>query len=100
MRLSENLRLVTSITLIAATTASCQKHSELRYDRSKTDLTPVDGGTYVEASIGDASFLNPLLSTDSASNDIISQVFNGLVKFDKDIKLIGDLAESWKVEDG
>ncbi len=68
-----------------------------KYDRSKVDLTPVDGDSYVEASIGDASYLNPILSTDSASNDINNLVFNGLVKYDKDIKLVGDLAEYWDV---
>lgn len=44
--------------------------------------------------------LNPVLSSDSASNDINGLVYNGLVKYDKDIKLVGDLAESWKVERG
>lgn len=54
----------------------------------------------MEASIGDASYLNPVLSSDSASNDINGQVFNGLVKYDKDIQLVGELAESWEVRDG
>ena len=34
------------------------------------------------SSIGDASFLNPILSQDSASSDINSLVFNGLIKYD------------------
>lgn len=67
------------------------------YDRSKVDLTPVDGGTFVEASIGDASYLNPVLATDSASGDVNNLLYNGLVKYDKNIKLIGDLAESWEI---
>lgn len=41
--------------------------------------------------------LNPVLSSDSASNDINGLVFNGLVKYDKNIQLVGDLAESWTV---
>ncbi len=76
------------------------KTHKLTYDKSKVDLTPVNGGSYVEASIGDASFLNPLLATDSASNDINGNVFNGLVKYDKDINLVGDLAEHWEIADG
>jgi len=53
------------------------------------------------SSIGDASFLNPILSQDSASSDINGFVFNGLIKYDRDLqKLVGDLAESWKVEGG
>jgi len=44
--------------------------------------------------------LNPLLSTDSASGDINNLIFNGLLKYDKDIHLVGDLAESWEVTEG
>ena len=58
---------------------------------------PAYGDTFVGGSIGDASILNPILSGDSASNEIISKVYNGLVKYDKDLKLTGDLAESWVV---
>jgi peptide/nickel transport system substrate-binding protein len=81
--------------------ASCRSASvpKSKYDVSLVNTTPVDGGIYVEASIGDASMLNPLLSTDSASNDINGLVFNGLLKYDKDLKLSPDLAESWKVTD-
>jgi len=42
--------------------------------------------------------INPLLATDSASGEITSWIFNGLVKFDKNAKVIGDLAKSWKFE--
>jgi len=53
--------------------------------------------TIVQGSIGDARRLNPVISNDAASGDIIGLVFNGLVKYDKDINLIGDLAERWDV---
>ena len=53
--------------------------------------------SFVESSIGDARRLNPVIANDSASLTINDQVFNGLVKYDKDIKLIGDLAERWDV---
>lgn len=53
------------------------------------------------SSIGDASYLNPILSQDSASSDINGFVFNGLIKYNKDLDgFVGDLAESWKVEPG
>ena len=58
---------------------------------------PAYGDTIIVGSIGDASTLLPPLATDSASFDIIGLVYNGLVKYDKDIKLVGDLAESWEV---
>ncbi|MBI3596028.1 MAG: peptide-binding protein [Nitrospirae bacterium] len=46
-------------------------------------------------SIGDAQRLIPMLASDSASGDISGWVFNGLVKYDKNINLVGDLAESF-----
>lgn len=58
---------------------------------------PAYGDTIINGSIGEPSILNPVLASDSASFDIIDLVFNGLVKYDKDIKLVGDLAEKWDV---
>lgn len=52
------------------------------------------------SSIGDASFLNPVLAQDSASADIVSFVFNGLLKYDENLQLTGDLAQSWEVKMG
>lgn len=53
--------------------------------------------SFVVSSIGDARRLNPLLANDTASATINDQVFNGLVKYDKDIRLVGDLAERWEI---
>ena len=55
----------------------------------------------VESSIGDASFLNPILAQDSASSDINGLVFNGLIKYDRNLhNFVGELAESWKINKG
>ncbi len=54
----------------------------------------------MNASIGDASTLVPILASDSASSDICSMLFNGLVKYDKNIKIVGDLAERWDISEG
>ena len=53
--------------------------------------------TYIEGSIGDARILNPILSADSASSAIISQVFEGLLGLDEDLKLRGRLATDWTI---
>jgi len=44
------------------------------------------------------SRINPLLATDSASSEISNWIFNGLVKFDKDGEIIGDLAKKFYFE--
>ena len=66
-----------------------------------SDTVPAYGDIMVEGSIGDASNLIPLLSTDSTSHGIASMIYNGLVKYDKDLNIVGDLARYWDIsEDG
>lgn len=60
-------------------------------------LDPAYGGTIIEGSIGEATNLIPMLTTDSASHDVADMVYNGLVKYDKDVNIVGDLAESWEI---
>jgi ABC-type transport system substrate-binding protein len=52
---------------------------------------------YLTASIGDASILNPVLSSDSASADIEGLVFEGLLDRDQNLRLRGRLATSWEI---
>ena len=59
------------------------------------------GDAIISGSISDARTLIPILASDSASADVCSMIYNGLVKYDKDIQLIPDLAQSWQIqEDG
>jgi len=60
---------------------------------------PTYGDAFVTGQIGDARTLIPILASDSPSSYIVSMVFNGLVKYNKDVELVGDLAESWDIED-
>ena len=52
---------------------------------------------YITASIGDASILNPILSADSASSDINTVVFEGLIDRDEELRFRGRLATSWHI---
>ena len=53
----------------------------------------------VSGSIAEPSTLVPILAADSASGGICNLVFNGLVKYDKDLTLVGSLAERWEILD-
>ena len=53
------------------------------------------GDAIIDASISDARTLIPILASDSASSSICNMLYNGLVKFDKDLNVVGDLAQSW-----
>lgn len=66
-------------------------------ETSAANHKPAYGDTLIEGSIGEATNLIPMLVSDSASHNISGLIINGLVKYDKDVKLVGDLAESWEV---
>jgi len=61
------------------------------------DEKPAYGDALVEGTIGDASTLIPLLATDSSSFAVAGQIYNGLVKYDKNLKIVGDLAQSFDI---
>jgi ABC-type transport system substrate-binding protein len=52
---------------------------------------------YLTASIGDATRLNPILSTDASSSEIETKVFEGLLDYDENLHFRGRLATGWKV---
>ncbi|MBU4488574.1 MAG: peptide-binding protein [Candidatus Omnitrophica bacterium] len=59
------------------------------------------GDAYVTGSIADARNLIPFLATDTASSGVTGLVFNGLTKVDRDLNIVGDIAERWsRSEDG
>lgn len=59
--------------------------------------TPVHGDTIINGMNADASNLLPVLSSDSASSEISELVYNGLVRYDKNLKIEGELAEAWEI---
>ncbi len=52
---------------------------------------------YINASIGDAAILIPILSADSASSEIEGKVFEGLIDRDEDLNFRGRLAKTWQI---
>lgn len=63
--------------------------------------SPASGkDAFVTATIGEPTNLIPFLATDTASRQISNLIFNGLVKYDKNLTLVGDLAEHYDISDG
>jgi peptide/nickel transport system substrate-binding protein len=84
------------LALLAGLLAGCQP-PEAERSYGGPDTGPAYGDLFIDASIGDASTLLPPLASDAASHGIIGLVYNGLVKYDGDLNLVGDLAESWEI---
>ncbi len=96
----QNPKIKTAFTLplllLLLFTAACDRHEPVVPAEGKA-AEPAYGDTFIEASIGEPSNLLPVLASDSASSDINSLVYNGLVRYDKNLKLEGELADSWEI---
>jgi len=57
---------------------------------------PTYGDTFIDALTGNISGLIPNVLTDGASFEVGSLIYSGLVTRDKDLNIIGELAESWE----
>ncbi len=59
---------------------------------------PVEsGGELINAMTGEPSGLISMVAGESASSAISSNIFNSLLKYDKNLELEGDLVESWQI---
>lgn len=57
------------------------------------------GDAIVVTSSADARTLIPILASDTSSSQICGHIFNGLIKYDKDLNIVGDLAQTWNISE-
>jgi len=93
------VRLSVILFLILLLLAGCANEQSNSGPQEKVYKPTAYGDIIVRGDIGDASNLIPILASDSASHSIAGLIYNGLVKYDKDMNIVGDLAESWDISD-
>ncbi len=86
-------------TVIVACSSQDQNTTVAEQPDPPLSATPAHGDRLVDASIGDASNLIPMIAGDASSHAIASQLYLSLLKYDRNLDLTGQLAESWKVSD-
>jgi len=91
------LRSIILLFFAALLIAACNNAPTIENTENRTVKEPAYGDIIVHGDIGDASNLIPLLASDKPSHDIAGLVYNGLVKYDKNMNTVGDLAESWDI---
>ncbi len=65
---------------------------------ARTYAVPDSGGEYSEALVGEPQFINPLLAgINDADKDIGALIYNGLLRYNAQGKLVPDLAERYDV---
>lgn len=60
---------------------------------------PSAGGSYSEGMVGGYTNANPLYASSTVDNTVSRLLFSGLLTYDTSNKLVGDLAESWTIDD-
>jgi peptide/nickel transport system substrate-binding protein len=81
----------------ALTFAGCGGEADSAVDQggARPGEKPAYGDTLIESLTGNISGLIPNVLSDAASFEVGSMLYNGLVSRDKDLNMIGELAESW-----
>src|SRR3954470_18934317 len=84
---------------VGGASTGCRGHSRPNGTRTPGDGTPVRGGTLRLANGSDLGRIDPATSFDTDTQPFVSLIFAALVDYDRDGKLVGDLAERWEVAD-
>jgi hypothetical protein len=96
MRRGDLFRLSGLLLLIALAGCGGEADSASDVAAGQAPGKPAYGDTYIEALQGNISGLIPNVLTDGPSFEVAGMIYNGLVKYDKDLNLVGELAESWQ----
>ncbi len=85
--------LLLSVLLLAA----CSESTRTPYSQLDQQYAVESGGTMVDALSGEPSGLIAMLAGESSASAIAGNIFNSLLKYDKNLELTGELAQSWQV---
>jgi len=75
---------------------SCSDKKEVVYNFDGT-FNIEKGGTLIDAMSGEPSNLISMIAGDSASSAISGNIFNKLIKYDKNLELAPEIAEKWSI---
>lgn len=90
--------LLVALFLCCGLLSGCDEENFIAVEQDQ-DTSVAYGDTIIMGTIGDASNLIPPLASDASSSTITGHVYNGLIRYDKNMRFEGDLAESWEISD-
>jgi len=98
--LSTQLVAICSLFVITACSSEQAETSQTTSPKAQVSTyTPAHGDRLIDASIGDATNLIPMIAGDATSHEVAGKLYLSLLKYDKNLNLIGELAESWVVSE-
>jgi peptide/nickel transport system substrate-binding protein len=97
-RLVRVRRFVLGWTVLAVLAIGCTIMQTLSLSGYYQSIRPVPGGIYNEGMVGTYSNANPLFATGSVDIAVSRLMFAGLLKYNEQNQLVGDLASSYTVD--
>src|SRR5215468_2076168 len=87
----------TRILIAALLVVGCHSEVERVVERvtGRGGDEPAYGDTLIDSMLGNISGLIPNITSDNYSHEVGGLLYNGLVAYDRDLELGGDLAGSW-----
>jgi len=89
-----------AVAILSLSLIACSSEEEApklgKYDAKGVEAK---GDILVDATIGEASNLIPWVASDKPSHDVIANIYDSLIKYDKDLNLVPQLAESWEISE-
>jgi len=86
-----------ALVLLAALLSGCGQQENRAQPDLYASYPPQEGGTLVDAMIGEPSGLIPMLAGESAASAIAGNIFNTLLRYDSNLELEGEMASRWSV---
>jgi peptide/nickel transport system substrate-binding protein len=90
-------RVIATCLVLSACGDSSQELSAQALSNLNKSYPSQSGGTLLDATIGEPSGLIYMVAGESAAGAISSNIFNKLLKYDKNLDLEGELVEGWQV---
>lgn len=94
---SFSTKLILCFSLFTLSACSSEPPQAQTTSSAVQNYEPAIGGRLIDASIGDASNLIPMIAGDATSHEVAGQLYLSLLKYDRDLNLVGQLAESWQI---
>jgi ABC-type transport system substrate-binding protein len=91
-------RAVPALALLGAILlGGCQGEVERVVERvtGRGNDEPAYGDTLIDSMLGNISGLIPNITSDNYSHEVGGLLYSGLVSYDRDLNVVGELAESW-----
>jgi peptide/nickel transport system substrate-binding protein len=89
-----------AISMLCSCLIACSSEQADQHTQALNQIYPVQpGGTMISAMPSDPSSMIGMVAGESASLAIGAYLFNSVLKYDQNLDLTGELAESWQVAD-